>query len=96
MSISNKQELITFLKRLLSLKENQQRREIINIQKLILEGDILLQDVDNEELALFLYDLDYYEPDENLRKEFSFFGNKELEKRIKEYLCELENSRLIT
>lgn len=70
------------LKKILSEKFN--RKQLIKeFQELIWNGELS----EDETLSQLAYDLDFYEPDDSLRKEdSSYFGDKHLEEEINEVL----------
>lgn len=76
--------MIELIKQILKDKPNRQKH-IIEFQRKVWDND-----VNDEMFSDLALDLDYYEPDENLRKEdAAYYGDDRLEKELNDFLRKL-------
>lgn len=82
--------MIEILERILT--EKLLRKQLIrNFQEKIWNADKIGDEEENKILSELAYDLDFYEPDETLRKEdLSYYGDERLEEEVKSVLEKLK------
>ena len=75
------------------LKEKEKQELIKTFQERVWNGDDYSSNKRvNEILSELAYDLDFYQPNESLRKESpSYYGQERLEKEIKEAIEKIKN-----
>lgn len=73
------------------LSKSNRKQLVKEFQSLVWNGDINISESINKLLSELAYDLDFYEPDEKLRKETpNYFGDDRLEKEIQNILKQIE------
>lgn len=84
-------EIIDNLNKILEEKEPARTELIKSFQNKILNDESIKDEALNEILTELVYDLDFYEPNEEWRKEDnSFYGSERLEEVLKLALQKLE------
>lgn len=83
--------MIDTLKQIIESKAVERKKLIEEFQKQVWNREIQINNPDSEILSELAYDLDFYEPDENLRREdFSYYGDERLKAEITATLEKLE------
>jgi len=82
--MNSKEEIIQALNQILKTKSLQRVEFIKAFQKKIWNDESIQDPVLNEILTSFAYDLDFYEPNEEWKKESpSYYGDERLEELVK-------------
>jgi len=81
------------LKQIIASDDLEERKELINeFQEQVWNGEINTDNPAFEILSELAHDLDFYEPDENLRKEDSvYYGDEKLMQEISSALEKMNN-----
>ena len=86
MNPSTLQEVIIQLKDILNDKKDRYEKVSQFIYRVMPDNEEKYDDFIHE----LAYDLDFYDPRENLRKKYNFYGEEKLEKLLSSALKELE------
>lgn len=94
--MKSKVELIEFLQKVLLVESQIKQKFIKELQNEIWNDESIQDQTLNEILSQLAYDLDFYEPNEEWRKEsLSYYGDNRLEEVVKTAIQKLQEYYLV-
>ena len=85
-------ELISYLQSILEVQQPNRTKLIKEFQDEVWNDESIQDEKLNEILSELAYDLDFYEPNEEWRKEsISYYGDERLEKEIKSAIQKIKD-----